>query len=172
MNTVSFQVRGRDFERCPMAPNSWVYVKKGSISLRTNTCGEYGCITSAVWQIQNTSHTGPSSKRLWSRRKIQINYTSFFKKLLRFAFWNIFLKCTGSRGSLGGRNPLRRLLSWLQKLFFFCIYIKIWFSSGTLRSDACCATWAKSGSTTEKKKRTGNKTQWVTKLNHFSRLDI
>lgn len=39
------------------------------------------------------------------------------------------------------------------EIFFFCIYIKIQFSSGTLTSDTCHATWDKSGSTTEMRKR-------------------
>lgn len=113
MNVIYFHVRGKGFE-CPlMAQNSWAYVSE-----RTNRCGKCGRITVAVWQIQNTSHTGHSVKRLWSRRKIQINYTSFFKKLLRFFFCNILLKCTGSSGLLGGINPLGGLLSWLQKFFF------------------------------------------------------
>ena len=75
---------------------------------------------------EHVSHRTLFQEALKQERKIQINYTSFFKKLLRFSFWNIFLKCTGSRGSLGGRNPLRRLLSWLQRIFFFffCIYMK------------------------------------------------
>lgn len=70
---------------------------------------------------------------------MQMNNTSFFKKLLRFFFGNIFLKCTG--GSFGGRNLLMRLLSWLQRAFFCLIYIKVRFPSVSSN---------KSGSTTER----------------------
>lgn len=93
-------------------------------------------ISAAVWQIQNTSQTRHSSKRLWSRRKIQINYTSFFKKLLRFSIWNILLK---------RKKMLKRLLSWLQKIFF--IFLKIVFV--WLPSDAYFASVIKSGSKVE-----------------------
>lgn len=124
---------------------------KGSISSRTNTCGEYESVAAAVWQIQNASHTRPSFQRRWSRRKIQINYTSFFKKLLGFSFGNIFLKCTsGSSGALGGRNPLVRLLPWIQKflLFFFHLHKNTFL----LASFPWMLAGKKSGSAREKDK--------------------
>lgn len=124
VSVTFYKVHVRDFEYGPVTQNSWVYIKLSKAHWEQIDVGNTAAV---AWQIENTSHTGHSFKRLWCRRKIQINYKSFFKKLLRFSFWNILLKCTGSRGLPGGKNPLGRLLSWLQKIFFLCIYIKQWY---------------------------------------------
>lgn len=107
---VSFKGYGRDFEQSLVAPSSGVQKS----SFRTN---RYHQVFAAAWGFR-TCPMQEVPQSLRSRRKIQINYTSFFKKLLRFSFWNIHLKCSGSSSSPGGRNPLKRLLSWLQKIFF------------------------------------------------------
>lgn len=109
-------------------------LQNGSVSLRTNTCGERGRITAAVWQIRN--RTGPSFLR--SRRKMQMNNTSFFKKLLRFSLETYFLSAREVR-------LVEEICSWDcchgYRVFFFLIYTKVRFPFVSSN---------KSGSTTER----------------------
>lgn len=144
---VSFKGYGRDFEQSLVAPSSGVQKS----SFRTN---RYHQVFAAAWGFR-TCPMQEVPQSLRSRRKIQINYTSFFKKLLRFSFWNIHLKCSGSSSSPGGRNPLKRLLSWLQKIFFFSIK-PFWSAALQIRVFPS----SKSGSPDETKELRTKSTKW------------
>lgn len=148
---IIFKIKWNDCRKCsscvPKILNTFSvtqqlkYIHK---SLRTNRCGECESVSAAVWQIQSTSHAGRSFNRLWSRRKIQINYTSFSKKLLRFPVWNILLKWK--------KEKLKRPLSWLQKAVFSLKTVFV-----LLPSDPYFASVSKSGSKIVKKKKNSDR---------------
>lgn len=129
------------FKNRALAPNSWFCVckeKKGQFHWEQIHAGSAAASPLRVWQIRNK--TGPTFLR--SRRKMQMNNTSFFKKLLRFSLETYFLSaqevrlveeicswdcCHGYRGFFD---------------FFGLIYIKVRFPSVSSNQ---------SGSTTERR---------------------
>lgn len=88
---------------CESASENRLIEKESMFRVRLHRC----CV------LTDSEHASHSTLL---QEKIQINYTSLFKKLLRFSFWNILLKCTRSRGWLCEKHQLRRLLSWLHLL--------------------------------------------------------
>lgn len=132
------QQHGHMFKSHPHMMMFWVF--KGSISWRTNTCRELGCMAAAVTESEHVWTD-------WSRRNTPMNYTSF-KKLLRFSLETYFLSaqeaglveeicswdcCHGYRGAL-----------YLHKgTFSFCVLTWKWVNN---RSDPAQSPHSSGGS--------------------------